>query len=80
MSGVKVQKHLNINKLKKTQKTKTKTNDYFCASLTERFYCFDFDGTWESFTDQVLSAGVDVVGFRVREHKDCFEDNEPAVN
>ena len=55
--GVKVLKHLGVNKLKQKD---------IDANWTERLDCFDFYGTRGNFCDQFYSTGVDVLGFRVR--------------
>lgn len=40
----------------------------------------DFNGTWENFKDRVYSVGADVLGFRIRKHKDWFDDNNIHIN
>ena len=38
-----------------------------------------FDGTWENFKEQVYSVGVEVLGYKGKNHKDWFDDNDAAI-
>ena len=71
MSRLKVQKRLDVNKLKQKD---------FCANLIERLDYLGFDGTLKNFTDQVYFIGVDVLEYGMRKHKDWFDDNKTSVS
>ena len=67
MSGVNVLKCVNVSKLKQPD---------VCETLTGRLDRLDFDGTWENVRDRDYSVGAEVLGFRVKNHKAWFDDND----
>ena len=70
MPGVIVPECLDVNKLKQKD---------VCSNLTERLDCSDLDDTWENFKDHVYFTCLDGLGYKVRKHKDWFNDNETAI-
>ena len=71
MSGIKMQKRINIDKL---------SGQGVSLSLKEHLDSLVFDGSWESLRDQLFAAGVKVLGFKTRKHKDWFDDNNLLID
>ena len=48
--------------------------------LREKLDSLVFDDSWESFREQVYNTGVQILGFRMKRHRDWFDENCSVVN
>ena len=70
MNGVKAPKRIDVAKLKLPGVTE---------SLRAKLDDMEFDGSWNTFKEQVYNAGVEHLGFRKKAYKDWFDESSPAI-
>ena len=66
-----VPKRLNVSKLK---------DPVISKSLSDGIHNITFDGSWVDFKQQVYATSSDILGFKVRKHKDWFDENNEIIS
>uniref|UniRef100_A0A0L8G2B7 Endonuclease/exonuclease/phosphatase domain-containing protein n=1 Tax=Octopus bimaculoides TaxID=37653 RepID=A0A0L8G2B7_OCTBM len=70
-AGVRVPLKIDVGQLKQPQVSQL---------FRDRCSNIYFEGPWQSFREGLYKAGVDVLGFKRRQHRDWFDSNDAMVN
>ena len=72
-NGVKIPKRVNVSKLNNPIPP-------IREQLSQAFDIVAFDGSWENFKSVSYTVSTDILGFKQKQHKDWFDNNDPEID